>query len=200
MVWGYEFGVKMINFELVKFVIFWINDGFMVFFFFLIGLEIKWEFFVGELNVFKKAIFFLFVVIGGIVFLVLVFVLFNNDLEALAGWVIFMVIDIVFFLAIMKLLGDWVLFNFKVFFMVFVIVDDLGAVFIIVFFYSLDIKWMLILIVFVILGVLFLLIMWGLYFKYLFVVLGVVVWLLFFKAGIYLIIVGVLLAFIVFIY
>ena len=194
-VWGYELGVKMTNFELVKPVILWINDGLMALFFFLIGLEIKRELSVGELNAPKKAIFPLFAAIGGIAFPALVFVLSNNDPEALAGWAIPMATDIAFSLAIMKLLGDRVPLNLKVFLTAFAIVDDLGAVLIIALFYSSDIKWMLILIAFAILGVLFLLTMRGLYSKYLLVVLGVVVWLLFLKAGIHPTIAGVLLAF-----
>ncbi len=194
-VWGYELGVKMTNFELVKPVILWINDGLMALFFFLIGLEIKRELSVGELNAPKKAIFPLFAAIGGIAFPALVFVLSNNDPEALAGWAIPMATDIAFSLAIMKLLGDRVPLNLKVFLTAFAIVDDLGAVLIIALFYSSGIKWMLILIAFAILGVLFLLTMRGLYSKYLLVVLGVVVWLLFLKAGIHPTIAGVLLAF-----
>lgn len=194
-VWGYELGVKMTNFALVKPVILWINDGLMALFFFLIGLEIKRELSVGELNAPKKAIFPLFAAIGGIAFPALVFVLSNNDPEALAGWAIPMATDIAFSLAIMKLLGDRVPLNLKVFLTAFAIVDDLGAVLIIALFYSSGIKWMLILIAFAILGVLFLLTMRGLYSKYLLVVLGVVVWLLFLKAGIHPTIAGVLLAF-----
>lgn len=185
----------MTNFELVKPVILWINDGLMALFFFLIGLEIKRELSVGELNAPKKAIFPLFAAIGGIAFPALVFVLSNNDPEALAGWAIPMATDIAFSLAIMKLLGDRVPLNLKVFLTAFAIVDDLGAVLIIALFYSSGIKWMLILIAFAILGVLFLLTMRGLYSKYLLVVLGVVVWLLFLKAGIHPTIAGVLLAF-----
>lgn len=194
-IWGYELGVSMTNFELVKPVILWINDGLMALFFFLIGLEIKRELSVGELNAPKKAIFPLFAAIGGIAFPALVFVLSNNDPEALAGWAIPMATDIAFSLAIMKLLGDRVPLNLKVFLTAFAIVDDLGAVLIIALFYSSGIKWMLILIAFAILGVLFLLTMRGLYSKYLLVVLGVVVWLLFLKAGIHPTIAGVLLAF-----
>ncbi|MEQ8706879.1 MAG: Na+/H+ antiporter NhaA [Phaeodactylibacter sp.] len=194
-VWGYELGVKMTNFELVKPVILWINDGLMALFFFLIGLEIKRELSVGELNAPKKAIFPLFAAIGGIAFPALVFVLSNNDPEALAGWAIPMATDIAFSLAIMKLLGDRVPLNLKVFLTAFAIVDDLGAVMIIALFYSAGVKWMLILVAFVLLGVLFLLTMRGLYSKYLLVVLGVVIWLLFLKAGIHPTIAGVLLAF-----
>lgn len=194
-VWGYELGVKMTNFELVKPLILWINDGLMAVFFFLIGLEIKRELSVGELNSAKKAIFPFFAALGGIAFPALVFVLSNNDPEALAGWAIPMATDIAFSLAIMKLLGDRVPLNLKVFLTAFAIVDDLGAVLIIALFYSTGIKWVLILFAFALVGLLFLLSVRGLYSKYLLLVVGVVVWLLFLKAGIHPTIAGVLLAF-----
>ena len=194
-IWGYELGVQMTNFELIKPVILWINDGLMAIFFFLIGLEIKRELSVGELNSAKKAIFPFFAAVGGIAFPAVVFLLVNKDPETLAGWAIPMATDIAFSLAIMKLLGDRVPLNLKVFLTAFAIVDDLGAVLIIALFYSSGIKWMLIVAAFVLLGLLFLLTMRGLYSKYLLLVVGVIVWLLFLKAGIHPTIAGVLLAF-----
>jgi NhaA family Na+:H+ antiporter len=193
--WGYELGVKITNFELVKPLILWINDGLMAIFFFLIGLEIKRELSVGELNSAKKAVFPLFAAIGGIAFPALVFVLVNKDPETLGGWAIPMATDIAFSLAIMKLLGDRVPLNLKVFLTAFAIVDDLGAVLIIALFYSTGIKWMLILIAFALVGLLLLLSIRGWYSKYLLLVIGAVVWLLFLKAGIHPTIAGVLLAF-----
>ncbi|NRA51788.1 MAG: Na+/H+ antiporter NhaA [Phaeodactylibacter sp.] len=194
-IWGYELGVQMTNFELIKPVILWINDGLMAIFFFLIGLEIKRELSVGELNSAKKAIFPFFAAVGGIAFPAVVFLLVNKDPETLAGWAIPMATDIAFSLAIMKLLGDRVPLNLKVFLTAFAIVDDLGAVLIIALFYSSGIKWMLIVAAFILLGLLFLLTMRGLYSKYLLLVVGVIVWLLFLKAGIHPTIAGVLLAF-----
>jgi NhaA family Na+:H+ antiporter len=193
--WGYELGIKITDYQLVKPLILWINDGLMALFFFLIGLEIKRELAVGELNSPKKAVFPFFAAVGGIAFPALVFVLLNKDPETMAGWAIPMATDIAFSLAIMKLLGDRVPLNLKVFLTAFAIVDDLGAVLIIALFYSTGIKWMLILAAFVLIGVLFLLAARDLYSKYLLVIIGIVVWLLFLKAGIHPTIAGVLLAF-----
>ena len=193
--WGYKLGVKITNYELVKPLILWINDGLMAIFFFLIGLEIKRELSVGELNSAQKAIFPFFAAVGGIAFPALVFVLSNKDPETMAGWAIPMATDIAFSLAIMKLLGDRVPLNLKIFLTAFAIVDDLGAVLIIALFYSSGIKWMLIVAALVLVALLFVLSARGYYSKFALLLVGIVVWLLFLKAGIHPTIAGVLLAF-----
>ena len=63
--WEYKVGISTSGFELVKPLILWINDGLMAIFFFLIGLEIKRELLIGELNSVRKASFPLFAAIGG---------------------------------------------------------------------------------------------------------------------------------------
>ena len=63
--WQYEIGISLHNFELSKPLILWINDGLMAVFFFLIGLEIKRELLIGELNSLRKATFPIFAAIGG---------------------------------------------------------------------------------------------------------------------------------------
>jgi NhaA family Na+:H+ antiporter len=193
--WGYKLGVKITGYELVKPLILWINDGLMAIFFFLIGLEIKRELSVGELNSAKKAIFPFFAAVGGIAFPALVFVLSNGDPETMSGWAIPMATDIAFSLAIMKLLGDRVPLNLKIFLTAFAIVDDLGAVLIIAIFYSSGIKWMLIVAALVLVALLYVLSTRGYYSKFTLLLVGIVVWLLFLKAGIHPTIAGVLLAF-----
>lgn len=193
--WGYELGVSMTNYELVKPLILWINDGLMAIFFFLIGLEIKRELVLGELNAPKKAIFPFFAAVGGIAFPALLFVLLNKSPETLNGWAIPMATDIAFSLAILKLLGKRVPLNVKIFLTAFAIVDDLGAVLIIALFYSSGIQWMLILVAMGLLGILFFLTYRNLFSKHLLVILGVIIWVLFLKAGIHPTIAGVLVAF-----
>jgi NhaA family Na+:H+ antiporter len=193
--WNYELGVSITEYQLIKPLILWVNDGLMAIFFFLIGLEIKRELMVGELNSAKKAVFPVFAAIGGIALPGLAFVLLNGDPETLRGWAIPMATDIAFSLAIIKLLGDKVPLNAKIFLTALAIVDDLCAVMIIAIFYSTGIKWTLILIALGLLAILYVLTYRNLFSKYLLLLIGVVVWTLFLKAGIHPTIAGVLLAF-----
>ena len=78
--WKYKVGFTSPHFELNKPLILWINDGLMAVFFFLIGLEIKREFQIGELNSAKKIAFPLFGALGGILVPVLLFLFLNQGL------------------------------------------------------------------------------------------------------------------------
>lgn len=82
----------------------WINDGFMVVFFVFVGFEVKWEMFEGLFLSVCKVFFFVFVVFGGMIVLVLIYYFINYyDFEFVCGWVILMVMDIVFVLGIVVL-------------------------------------------------------------------------------------------------
>lgn len=192
--WQYKIGIYSSGFELVKPLILWINDGLMTIFFFLIGLEIKRELLIGELNSLKKASFPLFAAIGGMLVPVLVFLLLNRNPDNSHAWGIPMATDIAFSLAILTLLGKRVPIGLKVFLIAFAIVDDLGAVMVIALFYSGSIKWSLIGISMVLLAILFFL-SYRKYFSHgVFLTIGIIIWYLFLKAGIHPTIAGVLMA------
>lgn len=192
--WDYKLGITTESFSLNKPLILWVNDGLMTIFFFLIGLEIKRELIIGELNSVRKAAFPFFAAIGGMLVPVGLFVLLNNNPETLAGWGIPMATDIAFSLAILNLLGKRVPLSLKVFLTAFAIVDDLGAVLVIALFYSTGIKWALLAYAMGLVGILFALSYWRLYSKYFYLIVGIVVWVLFLKSGIHPTIAGVLLA------
>ncbi|MDA3854023.1 MAG: Na+/H+ antiporter NhaA [Bacteroidales bacterium] len=120
----------------------WINDGLMVVFFLLVTLEIKRESMIGVLSSPKKAMLPIIAAIGGMVVPVLIFVIFNKDPEVAKAWAIPMATDIAFSLGILSLLGKRVPLGLKVFLTAFAIADDLGAVLVIVFFYSSAIDFM----------------------------------------------------------
>ena len=118
----------------------WINDGLMAIFFLLVGLEIKRELIEGELSSLKNASLPIFAAIGGMLVPALIFVFFNYGTEYQNGWGIPMATDIAFSLAIISMLGKRVPASVKIFLTALAIVDDLGAVLVIAFFYTSDIS------------------------------------------------------------
>lgn len=191
----FQIGIKTEEFELYKPILLWINDGLMVVFFFLIGLEVKREIMLGELNTFKKLAFPLTGALGGILFPVAVYFLMNQNPETAAGWGIPIATDIAFALALIKLLGNNVPLSLKIFLTAFAIVDDIGAVLVIAVFYSSQIQFSYLLLSAALLLLVYLLTYKGLYSKYLTFMVAVVIWFLFLKAGIHPTLAGVLMAF-----
>src|SRR5690606_31534538 len=198
--WNYELGFTSETFEINKPLILWINDGLMAIFFFLIGLEIKREFVIGELNSTKKLAFPLVGAIGGMVFPVTLYLIFNQNPDTSHGWGVPMATDIAFALAVLNVLGNRVPLSLKLFLMAFAIVDDIGAVMVIAIFYSGNIEVTLLLIALGMLAVLYLLAYKDLYLKYTFFIFGIVIWILFLKSGVHPTLAGILLAFSVPIY
>lgn len=193
--WNYEIGIVTDSFELVKPLILWVNDGLMAIFFFLIGLEIKREFLIGELNSAKKVMFPLFGAIGGIALPVFLYVILNQNPETLKGWGIPMATDIAFSLAILKVLGNRVPLSLKIFLTAFAIVDDLGAVLVIAIFYSGSLNLVLLGAAIAILVLVYFLSYRGLYSEFLTIICGFIVWFLFLKAGLHPTLAGILMAF-----
>ena len=194
-IWQYKIGITTDGFELNKPLILWINDGLMAVFFFLIGLEIKRELLIGELNSMKKIAFPLFGALGGMLVPVLVFLFLNQSPETFKGWGIPMATDIAFSLAILKLLGNRVPLSLKIFLTAFAIVDDIGAVLVIAIFYSGSINLMMLMIALLLLAVLYFFSFKGFYSRFLLITFGIIIWILFLKSGIHPTVAGILLAF-----
>jgi NhaA family Na+:H+ antiporter len=194
-IWQYDIGIVTETFEFKKPLILWINDGLMAIFFFLIGLEIKRELSIGELNSPKKIAFPLVGAIGGMLVPVIFFLVLNQNPDTTKGWGIPMATDIAFSLAILNVLGKRVPLSLKVFLTAFAIVDDIGAVLVIALFYSGSINITLLLIALVMLAFLYFLSFKGFYSRFLVFFLGVIIWFLFLKAGIHPTVAGILLAF-----
>ena len=146
------------NFGLKLSVLHWINDALMAIFFFFVTLEIKREFIQGELSTRKQAVLPIIAAIGGMLVPALIYIFINfNNTETLNGWAIPSATDIAFSIGILSLLGSRVPISLKIFLTALAIIDDLGAIVIIAFFYSgdLSLKYLgLVLITFVLLLVL----------------------------------------------
>jgi len=183
------------NFGLKLTVHHWINDALMAIFFFFVTLEIKREFIQGELSNFKKALLPIIAAIGGMLVPALFYITINfGNAETMNGWAIPSATDIAFSLGILSLLGSRVPISLKIFLTALAIIDDLGAILIIAFFYSgeLSISYLsLILISYIILLVLNNLKIKK-FLPYLFV--GIFMWFFTYMSGIHATIAGVLLA------
>ncbi len=129
------------NFGLKLSVLHWINDVLMAIFFFFVTLEIKREFIQGELSNIKQAILPIIGAVGGMLIPALIYIYINfSNVETLNGWAIPSATDIAFSLGVLSLLGSRVPISLKVFLTALAIIDDLGAIVIIAFFYSGDLS------------------------------------------------------------
>ncbi len=172
----------------------WVNDGLMVIFFFLVGLEIKREILVGELASFKRAALPLMGAVGGMVAPALIYALLNAGGEGQSGWGIPMATDIAFMLGLLALMGSRVPISLKIFFTALAIADDLGAVLVIALFYSGEIQTVALVAAAAILAVLIVLNRLGARRPLPYALLGIGLWLAFLESGLHPTIAGVLLA------
>ena len=173
----------------------WINDLLMAIFFFFVTLEIKREFIQGELSNFKKALLPIIGAVGGMVIPALVYVAINfGNHETLNGWAIPSATDIAFSLGILSLLGSRVPISLKIFLTALAIIDDLGAILIIAFFYSGDLSISYLSLILITYIVLLVLNKFGVKKFVPYLIMGTFMWFFTYKSGIHATIAGVLLA------
>jgi len=137
----FPLSIGVAPFVLSKSLLHWINDAFMVIFFFVVGLEIKRESLRGALSNRKAALLPVIAALGGMIAPALIYAAINWDNNiALRGWAIPAATDIAFAVGVLAVLGSRVPQSLKVFLLALAIIDDLGAILIIAFFYTSDLS------------------------------------------------------------
>lgn len=172
-----------------------INDVAMSLFFLMMGLEMKREILYGELAGFKKIIFPMLGAVGGIIVPIAIYLFFNHGTPSANGFGVAMSTDTAFALGAILLLGKRVPLSCKVFLVTLAVVDDLGAILVIVLFYTstLHIGWLLVA------GVIVALLVYinhkDTYKLSSFLLLGLLLWVAVFNSGVHSTIAAVILAF-----
>jgi NhaA family Na+:H+ antiporter len=185
--WHTEVGNKPIEF--------WINDGLMTIFFLVVGLEIEREIYIGELADLKKSMLPVFAAIGGMAIPALIHFAFNTGTPSQGGVAIPMATDIAFSLGILSLLGNRVPGALKVFLTALAIIDDLGAIIIIAFFYSNGFSGLYLGLALGLFAVMLVLNRLKVHQVWIYLVLGVVMWFFMYRSGVHATITGILVAF-----
>ena len=170
----------------------WINDFLMAAFFLVVGLEVKRELLIGELNSPRKAALPLVAALGGMVGPALLYVAVAGR-QAPSGWGVPMATDIAFAIGVARLLGARVPAALLVFLTAFAIADDLGAVLVIALFYGHDVAWSAVAAVAALVALLFGMNRAGVRLASPYVLVGLPLWLAMHHSGVHATIAGVLL-------
>ena len=173
----------------------WVNDGLMAIFFLLIGLELKREFYNGELSNPKTALLPIVAALGGIALPALIYFGFNYGLPTQVGFGIPMATDIAFALSIMTLVGSRVPLSLKIFLTAIAVIDDLCAIIVIALFYTSKFSPFFLLMALMVLGALVVMNRTGVVSLVPYLLGGAVMWFFMLQSGVHATIAGVLLAF-----
>lgn len=172
---------------------FLVNDGLMVIFFFVVGLEIRREIHGGELSELRRAVLPLAAAVGGMLAPAAIFLLVNRDPDTRSGWGVPMATDIAFAVGVLALLGKRIPSGLRVLLLALAIIDDIGAIIVIALFYSKGIVWSWLGLAGLGLGAVLVLQRVGVRRPIAYVPAGVIMWAGFLRAGIHPTIAGVVL-------
>jgi NhaA family Na+:H+ antiporter len=137
--WHILIGARVGNFAFERDLHFWINDGLMTIFFFVVGLEIRREIHAGELSEIRRATLPLAAALGGMIAPALIFIAFNSGRPSVVGWAVPMATDIAFAVGALALLGKRVAPALRILLLALAVIDDVGAIVVIAVFYSTEI-------------------------------------------------------------
>jgi NhaA family Na+:H+ antiporter len=172
-----------------------INDGLMVIFFFLLGLEIKREILAGDLTHIDNRRMLILCAIGGMVCPAAIYLLFNWSLDSQAGWGIPIATDTAFALGVLTIVRKHIPSSLLSFLVGLAIVDDVGAIVVIAVFYAQDVSIVFLAGAFALIALLALGNYSGVRQRYFYIFVGVATWWMMLKSGIHPTVAGVAIAF-----
>lgn len=190
---GFRFGDWSVGLPLIR----WVNDGLLTIFFLVVGLEIKREFTVGHLSDRRSAALPVAAAIGGMAAPALLYHLVIPSGPWAHGWGVPMATDTAFAVAIIIMMGSRVPVELRIFLTAATIVDDIGAIIVVAFFYSEALRPTYLILAAVLFGVLVVMNRLGVYRVTLYLLLGVVLWAFIFAGGLHATLAGVLLALVI---
>jgi NhaA family Na+:H+ antiporter len=190
---GLEYGDARFSMPLLH----WVNDGLLTIFFLVVGLEIKREFTVGRLANRRAAAFPIAAAIGGMAVPAALYAALVPAGGWAHGWGIPMATDTAFAVALIVMLGRRVPVELRVFLTAAAIVDDLGAIVVVAFFYSGELHWEWLLAAAGVIGVLVLLNRWSVYRPLPYALLGIALWACVHAGGLHATLAGVILALVI---
>ncbi|MFO0568990.1 MAG: Na+/H+ antiporter NhaA [Polyangiaceae bacterium] len=134
--WHAPLGVSLGGWHFERALHFWVNDGLMTLFFFVVGLEIRREMHAGELSELKRAALPIAAALGGMLVPAAIYLALNYGRSTARGWGIPMATDIAFAVGVLALLGARVPPALRVLLLALAVIDDVGAIVVIALFYS----------------------------------------------------------------
>ncbi|MFZ5477454.1 MAG: Na+/H+ antiporter NhaA [Myxococcota bacterium] len=134
--WSVPLGARLGDLSFERDLRWWVNDGLMTVFFFVVGLEIRREIHRGELSDLRRAALPIAAAVGGMVVPALLYVALNAGGPSAAGWGVPMATDIAFAVGVLALLGDRVAPALRILLLSLAVIDDLGAILVIAVVYS----------------------------------------------------------------
>ncbi len=138
--WHTELAVRLGDDELSLTLQHWVNDGLMVFFFFVIGLELRRELEMGGLTDTQRAAVPLVASVAGLAVPALVFLAINPSGEAARAWGVVISTDTAFLLGVLAVAGPAFSAPLRLFLLTMAVADDIGALSIIALFYTEDLR------------------------------------------------------------
>jgi len=139
--WHTPLGVRVGHWVFERSLEWVVNDGLMVIFFFVVGLEIRREMYCGELSEWRRAALPAAAALGGMVAPAVIYLSLAGAGATRSGWGVPMATDIAFAVGILTLLGKRVPPALRVLLLALAVIDDLGAIVVIALFYSSGIAW-----------------------------------------------------------